>query len=63
MEDLIEKKDNEADIHETTNTDEAEIETLENSLEVDKNGKIHPLERKSLVEMKINHNVKILNFL
>ena len=57
MEELIEKKENEAQ----TNAILYEIETLENALEVDKHGKIHPRESESLVEMKINHNVKDWN--
>ena len=63
-EEVIEKQDSESQTTiiplETvgTNTDEAEIETLENILEVDKNGHIHPRLSESLVEMKVNHNAK-----
>ena len=63
-EEVIEKQDSESQTTiiplETvgTNTDEAEIETLENILEVDKNGHIQPRLSESLVEMKVNHNAK-----
>ena len=40
------------------NTDEKEIESLENTLEVDKNGQIHPRKNEVIVEMKLNHSIK-----
>ena len=40
------------------NTDEKEIESLENTLDVDKNGQIHPKNNEVIVEMKLNHNIK-----
>ena len=40
------------------NTDEKVIDSLENTLEVDKNGQIHPKKNEVIVEMKLNHNIK-----
>jgi hypothetical protein len=40
------------------NTDEHEIDSLENILDVDKNGQIHPKNNEILVEMKLNHGIK-----
>ena len=40
------------------NTDEKEIESLENTLEVDKNGQIHPKKNEVIIEMKLNHDIK-----
>jgi hypothetical protein len=57
-EDIIEMKDSEAQtdlINLKTvgvNTEEVEKETLENKLEVDENGKIHPQKNEVLIEMR-----------
>ena len=40
------------------NTDEKEIESLENTLDVAKNGQIHPKNNEVIVEIKLNHNIK-----
>ena len=40
------------------NTDEKVIESLENILEIDKNGQIHPKKNEVIVEMKLNHSIK-----
>ena len=38
--------------------DEKVIESLENILEIDKNGQIHPKKNEVIVEMKLNHSIK-----
>ena len=40
------------------NTEEFKVETLEDKLEVDKNGVIYPQKKEILVEMKVNHGIK-----
>ena len=40
-------------------TEEIKAETLEDKLEVDQHGVIHPQKNEILVEMKLNHDIKI----
>ena len=40
------------------NTDDVEVEALENTLEVDEHGKIHARKNEIIVEMKVSHTFK-----